>query len=389
VRTARCHLRVPRTVLTLRIRHPLGLRFLHEKAEPQSRSASQISLLRDSYARAVSSMQKMAAKVGVLSRESGNAFACDATEFRCGRKQASCSMNDIVKRDSRTIFDRLASRGIEYPQIKWLVSVDLPHAAWFFDRHFSPRTAPQVLRQTERVRQMLNDDFLLSSEQKTEIEKTLSGAELFAWNSLLETSFPKLGPWHLSRKLLPTHQDPEPRYIQPDIQIVAIHEATREKRVAVVPGGRNSAAAWGDVWRKAFTQLGLLELVLKQRRRKHLVAARPSQGWRIFTKIVIPRLYDFLAPSYRKRGHVWSEKEKTIKRDAFFPNELLEDMRDILQQEYPEVFAIMTLEQLKAAIQRHLTSLRKSTEFAKYRRIAKRVLPPGFPPLVARMNSGQ
>jgi hypothetical protein len=310
-------------------------------------------------------MPKMAAKVGVLSRESGNVFACGATGFRCGRIAASCSMNDIIKRDSATIFERLASRGIEYSEIKWLVSVDLPHAAWFFDRHFSPRTAPQVLRQTERWREMLNDDFLLSAEQKIEIEKTLSGAELFAWNALIETSFPKLGSWHLSRTLLPTHEDPEARYVQPNIRIVAIHEETGEKRVAVVPGGRNRVAAWGDVWRNTFKELGLLDLVLKQRRRKHLVAARPSQGWRIFTKVVIPRLYDFLAPSYPKRGHVWSEKENALTRDALFPKELLEDMRDILQQEYPEVFAKMTLEQLKATIQRHLTSLKKSTEFAK------------------------
>ena len=263
------------------------------------------------------------------------------------------------------IFDRLASRGIDYSQIKWIVSADLPHAEWFFDRHFSPRTAPQVLRQTERLRQMLNGDFLLSSEQKTEIEKTLCGAELIAWNSLVETSFPKLGPWSLSRGFVPTHQDPEPRYIQPDIRIVAVHEETGEKREAVIPGSINSATAWGDTWRKAFTDLGLLDLVSKPRRRKRLVAARPPQGWRIFTKVAIPRLYDFLVPFYRKRGHIWSEKENSLTRDAFFPKELLEDMRDILQQEYPEVFVEMTLEQLKAAIQRHLTHLRQSTEFAK------------------------
>jgi hypothetical protein len=286
-------------------------------------------------------------------------------EKRESQSASQTNVNDSAKGNVPNIFDRLASRGIDYSQIKWIVSADLPHAKWFFDRYFSPHTAPQVLRQANRVRHMLHDDFLLSSEQKAEIEKTLSGAELFAWNALIETSFPKLGPWNLSREFVPTHEDPEPRCIQLEIRIVAIHEATKEKRVALIPGRTNSAATWGDAWRKAFTELELLDLVLKPRRRRRLVAARPSQGWRIFTKVVIPRLYDFLVPFYRKRGHVWSAKENALSRDAFFPKELLEDMLAILRQEYPEVFDRMILEQLKAAIQRHLTHLRQSTEFAK------------------------
>jgi hypothetical protein len=279
-------------------------------------------------------------------------------EKRESRSSAN-DMNHSVKRNAPTIFDRLASRGIDYAQIKALVSIDLSNAAWFFDRYFSHHTAPQVLRQTERWKQMLKADFLLPAERKSEIETILRAAEMFAWNALIEASFPRLGRWHLSQKRLPNREDPEARYIQPDIRIEAIHEETGEKRVAVVPGGRNSAAAWGDVWRKAFTELRLVHLVLRPQRRKRLVAARPLQGWRISTKVMIPSLYDFLAPFYRKRGNVWSEREGALTRDAFFPKELLEDMRDFLLQEHPEVFAKMTVKQLKAAIQRHLTSKRK------------------------------
>jgi hypothetical protein len=54
-----------------------------------------------------------------------------------------------------------------------------------------------------------------------------------------------------------------------------------------------------------------------------------------------------------------------LRRDAFFSKELLDDMGDILRQEYPQVFANTTRDQLKAAVQRHLASRRKSTESAK------------------------
>lgn len=272
---------------------------------------------------------------------------------------------ELFKSGAQTIFDRLESRRIDYVEIKKLISLDLPHAALYFESHFGPHTPPQVLRQVGRWRQLLEDDFLVPAEQKKEIASTLTRAEMFAWNALIEASFPKLGPWNLSRKFVPTHRDPKPRYIDPDIRIVAIHEKTGETCVAVIPGGKGSGAEWGDEWRKAFVELGLLDLVLKQQRRKRLVSVRHAQAWPIFTRVVIPRLYDFLAPFYRKPGHVWSEKEKVLKRDAFFSKELLEDMRDVLRQEHPRVFAQITLDQLKAAVHRHITNRRKSTESAK------------------------
>lgn len=279
--------------------------------------------------------------------------------------QFSMKDKEPFKTGAQTIFDRLKSRGIDYVEIKKLISRDLPHAALYFESHFRPHTPPQVLRLAGRWRQLLGTDFLLPEEQRKEFARTLTGAEMFAWNALIEASFPKLGAWNLSRKFVPTHRDPEPRHIYPDIQIVAVHEKTGQKRVAVIPGGKGSGAEWGNEWRQAFAELGVLDLVLKQQRRKRLVSARHSQAWPIFTKVVIPRLYDFLAPFYRKRGHVWSEKEKVLKRDAFFSKELLEDMRDVLRQEHPHVFAQITLDQLKAAVHRHITNRRKSTESAK------------------------
>ncbi len=287
--------------------------------------------------------------------------------MRCIKLPLSRSMNDKETSPSQspTIFGRLTSRGIDYVMIKKQVSFDLPHATLYLERHFGPHTAPQILRQAKRWRRLLDGDFILQAEQRKEMENTLSMWEMFAWNALIEASFPKLGAWNLSRIPLPTHKDPEPRYVHPDIQLVAIHEKTGERRAAVIPGGPANVAGWGEVWREAFAELGLLELVLERQQRVRLVSTRRSQAWPIFTKIVIPRLYDSLAPFYRKRGHVWSDKEEVLKRDAFFPKELLEDMRDILQLEHPDVFPHLTLDQLKAVVQRHIARLRKSTQSAK------------------------
>ena len=226
-------------------------------------------------------------------------------------------------------------------------------------------TARQVLRQIERLKRLLKGDFILSAAQKREIQKTIGGIEMFAWNALIEASYPKLGPWRMSRRFLPNRHDPEPRYIDPDLQIVAIHEETRQKRTALIPGGYGGIADWGNAWRTAFADLGLLGLVLKQESRKRLVVARRPQAWPIFTIGVIPRLYEFLAPFYRKRGHVWSGKKNVLTRDAFFPQDLLDDMRQILQVEHPDSFSEITRNQIKAVVQRHIAHTRQSTKSAK------------------------
>ena len=275
------------------------------------------------------------------------------------------SSKDSPMQVSLSLFERLSRRGIEYAEIKKIVSFDLPHATLYFERHFGAHAANKVLQQIERWERLLKDDFILSAAQKGEIQKTLTGAEMFAWNALIEASFPKLGPWRLSQRFLPTVRDPDPRFVNPDLRIVAVHERTDEKRTAVIPGGRDSASSWGSAWRAAFEELGLLELVLKHKAPKRLVSARRPQAWPVFTIAVIPRLYDFLAPFYRKRGHVWSEKENVLKRNAFFPNDLIDDMRDILRLEHPEIFAQTTRAQLKARIQSHLGRVREGIKSAK------------------------
>ncbi len=269
--------------------------------------------------------------------------------------------------DARNIFERLESHGIgadEFGKILRIITFDLPQSTLFFEQQFRDSTPQQVLRQTEKWRQFLATDFILSENQRKDIEKSIALAEMLAWNVLRDKSFPRLGPWHLSCTLLPTSfRDGQPVYIYPNIEDIAIHETTKENRVVVIPGKKADGTSSVDPWRTGFQTLGLLELVLKQRPQKRSVSREQRRLWPIYTQVVIPRLYEYMLPSYRSRGHVWSEKEETLTRNAYYPKDLLRDMLAILQQQHPHAFGSKTAIQLKSIIQRHRE--RKSTPTPK------------------------
>jgi len=211
---------------------------------------------------------------------------------------------------------------------------------------------------------LLATDFILSADQRKDIEKSIALAEMLAWNVLREMSFPRLGPWHLSCALLPTSiKNGQPVYLYPSIEVVAINETTQEERRVVIPGRKADGTSPLEAWRTGFEKLGLLELVLKQRPRKRSVSRVQVRPWPVYTQVVIPRLYEFMLPYYRIRGHVWSEKEENLTRDAYYPKDLLKDMLAILQQRHPQAFAFKTAIDLKSVIQRHRE--RRSTPIPK------------------------
>ena len=265
---------------------------------------------------------------------------------------------------SRSVFERLEAHGIgadQYAHIKSLVSFDLPQSRLFFERQFPHRTPAQVLKQVELWRDLLKRDFILSDAVKEQVETSVLGAELFAWRAVTEAAFSRpQGMWSLSWRFLGTSRTGDAAFINPEIEVTAIHSETKERRAVVMPCHRGNAA-WGAGWRAAFRQLGVLDEVLNHRGQKPTATRRGEQGWPIFTQFVIPRLYRFLRPYYRSRGHIWSEKETTLKRDAIFSKDLLQDMLDILKLEHPDAFKSTTLRQVKAAVQRYLEKKRKNT----------------------------
>jgi hypothetical protein len=257
----------------------------------------------------------------------------------------------------QSIFERLAARGVSpgYAQIKSIVSLNIPHSTLFFERQFRDRTPAQVLRQVKDWRRLAERNFVLLTLLLQEIKKALAGAEMLAWNALVERALTQpVGPWTVFQRLVPTSfENGRALYIKPDTEITIIHKHTKEKRTTLIPHPRPEAP-WGLGWEAAFQELGILDLVLHLPASKRLVSARSVQGWPIYTQLVIPNLYDFLRPYYPKRGHVWSGRETVLQREAFFPKELLEDMLDILKVEQPHAFQRTTTAQLKNTLRRYL-----------------------------------
>src|ERR1700730_3745153 len=97
------------------------------------------------------------------------------------------------KSDSRGIFERLESHGIgadEFGEVLKIITLDLPQSALFFEQQFRDSTPQKVLRQTEKWRHLLAIDFILPENQRKDIEKSISLAEMLAWNVLRDMSFP-------------------------------------------------------------------------------------------------------------------------------------------------------------------------------------------------------
>jgi hypothetical protein len=172
--------------------------------------------------------------------------------------------------------------------------------------------------------------------------------------------------WELRYHWIPTGTDEAGAsvFIWPSLEITARHRQTGEVRKTSIPAQALYASNLGaNPYQKAFEDLGLWEALEKGSLRRYLISARKPQGWPIYTRFIVPQLYEFLAPHYPQRGH-YSENRNTPKDDvmARFPKALLQDMLDILQMEHPQVFTQTTVEQLKANIQRHLARKASGTK---------------------------
>jgi hypothetical protein len=252
-----------------------------------------------------------------------------------------------------------------YAIIKKIVAFGLPQWRFFFARRFEGRTILQVLQQIERWKAFLRKDFLLLTNQKAELEKWILGAETLVWQALIEANFPQVGPWKLELIPVPTGQgDSGSVYIFPGLRIVALNVKTKETRQVLIPAVEfNDPTRCGDAYRRAFKTLRIWDLLWKGPACKGLISARKPQGWPVFTHIVIPQLYEYLIPYYKKPSH-YSERIDSPgrRRPARFPGELVQDMLDLLRMEHPHVFARTTAPQLKSIIQKYLGRKEEGTQ---------------------------
>ncbi len=180
----------------------------------------------------------------------------------------------------------------------------------------------------------------------------------------MQANSPRIGDWCIWYEWIPTGKDESgnPVYIRPALRITARHRDTGEIRQTSIPYEPPDASDWGaNPVITAFKELGLWDHAEKGSLRRFLVSSRKAQGWPMYTQLIIPRLYEFLAPHYTNRGHHSEKRDHAVeRRRALFPKELLEDMLEILRMEHPHVFGQTTVNQLKATIQRHLARKAKS-----------------------------
>lgn len=269
--------------------------------------------------------------------------------------------------ESRDIFTRLEDHGIrDYWRVKEIVSFQIPHDALLFARRFGRRSLEDALRQIERWKKFLKTDFILLPEQRAEVERWIVQTETLVCNALIQVNLPRVGDWELQFSWIPTgtNEDGTKVYIMPGLKITARHRRTREIREASISSEALYAPGLrANPYQIAFEELGLWESLEKGSLRRYLISDRKPPGWPLYTRIVVPRLYDFLAPYYFQRGH-YSEKRTSSSYEgkALFPRDLLQDMLDILQTEHPHVYEKTTINQLKANIQRHLERKAKSTK---------------------------
>jgi hypothetical protein len=256
--------------------------------------------------------------------------------------------------DSRSLIERLASHDIgrnEYTRIQKIVRFYLPHPMLYFHMRFPGRSPVQLLEEVKLQRRSLElGDMVLTEGEKRQLEQSLAADEFAARLALVDRFASLNEPWKVRATWVP---NADGTYIRPSLRITATRTGTKDKREAIIPGESLVGEKWWEAWKRALTELGLLEFAFNRGYRvTKLVTKRKPQGWALFTHVTIPSLYDYMAKFYEERGRPQFPRERA--RKAFYPNELLQDMLALLRDAQPDVFANYTKQQLKARIQQHL-----------------------------------
>lgn len=256
-------------------------------------------------------------------------------------------------------FERLEARGIDYSHIKRLVQFEFPHEMLRFSQWFRGRSCKQVIEQIDEWKILLEKDFILvlSEDLKLQVKRFVHFLQWQVIQTLIEAN-PYVDVWRLQIHLLQPEPCSDGRRMS-GWDILAINTETDEIKKEHISGEimRDMGLA-GNAVRKAFEKLGLWEPLIDEGVRHRLTSKHNTSGWPIWTKFVIPRLYEFLLPFYVDRGHFSEKRDRGshLQRSSLYPKALLEDMLEILRLEHPWVFLneSSNTSQLKAVIQRHL-----------------------------------
>jgi len=269
------------------------------------------------------------------------------------------------------IFERLKQRGIEYEQVMKIVQFGMPQNPFFFARQFGNGTIKEVLKHIESWKQFLKGEYLLTEDLKRKAAQWVEGTEGLVWATIRDINV-QIGDWNLVWLSTPPGQveTPDGEHVDSGVRVVATNQKTNEQRTHELPGYRRSAPRpLSEQYQEIYAALGLSDELWLRAPGPFLISRRAAQGWPAYARL-IPALYDFLLPHYRSPGH-YSDKidievgDRVLTRHARYPKELLDDMRVILKMHHPNVFEKTTINQLKAAIQRHVS--RKPTQATGHR----------------------
>jgi hypothetical protein len=248
----------------------------------------------------------------------------------------------------------------------------IPQATLFFQRQFPHHSFEQVFGDLDRWRKFLERDRLLSPEEKQSLQRILVGKELMACNALLENLSSQHGQWLLQASLVPSGHDENgsPLYTPPGLKVRAQRQETEEAfAILLHPSQLSSPAECASSWRELFVILRLRGVKVEASEYERLVSARDPQGWPIFTRYIVPQLYDCLIQSFPSKGHYYDPPNGVVARtpqaNAMFPQELLETMVEILRFGLPDIFHSTTVAYVRGVIQRHLARSRKDINSAK------------------------
>lgn len=271
------------------------------------------------------------------------------------------------------LLDRLAARGFDpadYWKIQRIVERPFPQERYWFFRQFGKRTIEQVLSDIDQAKVFLAEDRILSAEARAECEKSIAIAEMIVWQAIREVNS-RVGPWtiHTGLVRIETFDGEEVLYDHTNLKIIAVHDETGEQRIAIIQQSELKIPPEANAWKRAYQELGIWELVYLGPVYKRVLSQRDPQGWPIFTKDIVPSLYEFLLPYYKVRGHYSQKRDRLKVGNAQFPKEMFEDMISILQIENPGFFDKTTSDQLAAVIQRYLAKKSKLPKLRKTQRL--------------------
>lgn len=248
------------------------------------------------------------------------------------------------------IFTRLQKRRINYADIKQIATFGTPQWSLRFSQHFDNGSIRKAFKEIDKAKKALEEGRnLFPPDARDQTANYLRALELVVTNTWLEINSLPSVKWRVNLLYAVPDFD-SPSEDDGQIFLVAIHRQTKERRRV-----RIEAQSFVQDMRKtvetAFGEMSITEqlqdqaILLTSGRRNH-------HAWPIYTRLVIPALYEYMLPFYGAKAHHSQQLDGDVpRRKALYPKQLFKDMLLILDMEHPDDFSGCSVAKLKAIVQ--------------------------------------